>query len=49
LNEEAVGCDDFIATYIHGVMLLYESNLEGIGNPLKVLNDEHGKRRLLKC
>ena len=32
LIEEAVACGDFIATYIHGVILLCESNPEGIGN-----------------
>ena len=45
LIEEAVACGDFIATYIHGVILLCESNPEGIGNLLEVLNDEHGKHR----
>ena len=49
LIEEAVACGDFITTYIHGVMLFCESNPKGIGNLLKVLNDEHGKHRLLKC
>ena len=47
--EEAIACGDFIATYIRGVMLLCESNPKGIGNLLEVLNDEHGKHRLLKC
>ncbi|KAK9983706.1 hypothetical protein SO802_033231, partial [Lithocarpus litseifolius] len=32
LIEEALGCGDFIATYIHGVMLLCESNPKGIIN-----------------
>lgn len=32
LIEEAVACGDFIATYIHGVMLLCEPNPKGIGN-----------------
>ena len=41
LIEEVVACGDFIATYIHGVILLCESNPEGIGNLLEVLNDEH--------
>ena len=49
LIEEAVACGDFIATYINGVMLLCESNPKGISNLLKVLNDEHGNHRLLKC
>jgi len=49
LIEEAIACGDFIATYIHGVMLLCESNPKGISNLLKVLNDEHGNHRLLKC
>ena len=48
LIEEAVACGDFIATYIHGVMLLCESNPKGIDNLLRVLNFEHGKHRLLK-
>ena len=47
--EEAIACGDFIATYIHGVMLLCESNPKGIGNLLEVLNDEHGRHQLLKC
>ena len=49
LIEEALAYGDFIATYIHGVMLLCESNPNGIGNLLEVLNDEHGKHKLLKC
>ena len=49
LIEEAIACGDFIATHLHGVMLLCESNSKGIGNLLKVLNDEHGKHRLLIC
>ena len=47
--EEAIACGDFIAAYIHRVMLLCESNPKGIQNFLEVLNDEHGKHRLLKC
>ena len=35
LIEEVVACGDFIATYIHGVMLLCESNPKGISNLLK--------------
>ena len=49
LIQEALACGDFIAMYIHGVMLLCESNPKGIGNLLEVLNDEHGKHKLLKC
>ena len=49
LIEEALACGDFIAMYIHGVMLLCEPNPKGIGNLLEVLNDEHGKHKLLKC
>ena len=49
LIEEALACGDFIAMYIHEVMLLCESNPKGIGNILEVLNDEHGKHKLLKC
>ena len=50
LIEEAVACGDFIATYIHGVILLCESNPEGIGNLLEVLNDEHGKHTMnIRC
>ena len=30
LIEEALACGDFIAMYIHGVMLLCESNPKGI-------------------
>ena len=47
--EEALACGNFIAMYIRGVMLLCESNPKGIGNLLEVLNDEHGKHKLLKC
>ena len=49
LIEEALALGDFIAMYIHGVMLLCESNPKGIGNLLEVLNDEHGKHKLRKC
>ena len=47
--EEAVSYGDLIATYIHGVVLLFESNPKGIGKLLEVLNDEHRKHALLKC
>ena len=47
--EEAIACGNFIATYVHRVMLLCESNPKGIGNLLEVLNDERGRHRLLKC
>ena len=56
LNEEVVGgkkliekslpCDNFIAAYIYGIMLLCESNPVGIDNLLEILNDEHGKNWL---
>ena len=49
LIEEALACGNFIVTYTHGVMLLCESNPKGIRNILEVLNDEHGKHKLLKC
>ena len=49
LIEETLACGYFIAMYIHGVMLLCESNPKDIGNLLEVLNDEHGKHKLLKC
>ena len=49
LIKEAVLCGDLIATYIHEVILLSESNPKGIGKLLEVLNDEHRKLRLLKC
>ena len=47
--EEAVSYGDLIATYIHGVVLLSESNPKGIGKLLEVLNDEHRKHIFLKC
>ena len=49
LIEETLACGYFIAMYNHGVMLLCESNPKDIGNLLEVLNDEHGKHKLLKC
>lgn len=49
LLEEAVSYGDLIATYIHGVILLFESNPKGIGKLLEVLNGEHRKHILLKC
>ena len=49
LIEEVVSCGDLIATYIHEVILLSESNPKGIGKLLEVLNDEHRKHILLKC
>ena len=49
LIEKTLPCGDFIAAYIHGIMLLCESNLEGIDNLLEILNDEHGKHWLLNC
>ena len=33
--EEVVACGNFIAKYIHGVILLSESNPKGIGNLLE--------------
>ena len=49
LIEKVHPCGNFIVAYIHGTMLLCESNLEGIDNLLEILNDEHGKHWLLKC
>ena len=49
LIEKTLPCENFIATYIHGIMLLCESNPEGVDNLLEILNDEHGKHWLLNC
>ena len=49
LIEKTLPCENFIATYIYGIMLLCESNPEGVDNLLKILNDEHGKHWILKC
>ena len=49
LTKEAISCGNLITTYIHGVILLSESNSKGIGKLLEVLNDEHRKHILLKC
>ena len=49
LIENSLPCDNFIVAYIHGIMLLCESNTEGVDNLLQILNDEHGKHWLLKC
>jgi len=32
LIEKALACGNFITAYIHGIMLLCESNPKGIGN-----------------
>ena len=48
LIEKTLPCPNFIATYIHGIMLLCESNTEGVDNLLEILNDEHGKHWLSK-
>ena len=49
LIEKTLPCPNFIAAYIHGIMLLCESNTEGVDNLLQILNDEHGKHWHLKC
>ena len=49
LIEEVVTSGDVIATYIHEVILFSESNPKGIDKVLHVLNDDHGKHRILAC
>ena len=46
LIEKGVPCGNFIAAYIHGIMLLCESNCGGIDNLLEIVIDEHGKHWL---
>ena len=48
LIEKTLPCPNFIVAYIHGIMLLCESNTEGVDNLLEILNDEDGKHWLSK-
>ena len=48
LIEKSLPCPNFLAAYIHGIMLLCESNTEGVDNLLEILNDEDGKHWLSK-